>query len=503
MNSEEQFQGVVQEIRDCGFTVAEVINPGVRPPRDEFSDTVHDQFGRYINALFDWKDENLKKRQLSSEGWWWGVRNIQDSFQSYLDERDPLLFPALVHLIHEAFHGDKPVSQDEKTYLTLRTKALNQILRPIAMESLDWDEAYERLAYVLGVRDKESELIFKATDDIGLRKEIRKAFKDKAEKEGTTAAKEDRDFVYRHYQDRTYPEKAKLKITSGLYAGASENIGLRTAWVAWDSFGKQEMSAPEGVQPVDSLLIPHVSFIYRMIQDGGYYTFPQKVLGLAWLHQTAIECKKASQADVDVWLAKIKDCALLQLEHETDLPDVAPSDEERETPAKKYKFTEDYDDTASHLSTDTLSPYQPRSPSVRRSNVGIVYGAASDGPNPPPPKLYLSPVQSPSINQSSGKSNIELTEAGGIPHASRAVSSGITVSSTTMEPLSIVPPVHRVPSKISPTGGQRKPVPTSPIVYSHVASDNPVQSNPYMQQSSLLLPFSYYYDVHENPLGNK
>ena len=286
IEQDDRYKDFVEDIKNAGFSVADVVNPGVYPVDSAFSKTIHNLLSRYINVMLDWEYYCKGKGHFTDDGTWHMDNSMWSSFQGYLNLADPLLQPSLAHLLHLALNNGRYVREKERGYLKLRMQAINKIFWPGGSQLMtDWESIYTGAYYLMLMWPSDLSFYFKADNTEELKENVKNYDEESFEGDHEARVKAV-SFILNHIEARAYGVATGSEGSQRRRSHVSEDeIKLRTAWDAFCDLS-QYGTASAGR---DALRIPHFSFVYRYLRTGDKVETSRKLLGLAWLQQTFIE----------------------------------------------------------------------------------------------------------------------------------------------------------------------------------------------------------------------
>ena len=300
----DQYKDLVVDITSAGFSVEDVVNPGVDPVDGRFSRIIHNLLARYINVMFDWESYCKKKGHFTSGGKWERDYSMWSSFQGYMNIADPLLQPSLAHLLHIAFNDRRYVHKKEREYLKLRLQVIKKIFWPGDSNLMtDWESIYTAVHDSMLAWPSDLSFYFKAENTKTLKAKVKKEFLENF-KGDQNATKKALSFILNHIGARAYGVATGSKGNKESPSNVEEDkIMLRTAWDASCDLSRSSTASASR----DALRIPHFSFVYQYLRTGDKIEMSRKLLGLAWFQQAFIERDSARLGQNAVLFSRIKE----------------------------------------------------------------------------------------------------------------------------------------------------------------------------------------------------
>ena len=274
----DMYKELEGDARKAGYDLQNIGLPGIAPPSDGFSETLHGMVSRYTNYVHEWIETSQIKRLISpynggiSHVHWLGEEHRpEEDFERFLVGKDPIFLPSLRHLLFLVRADVVDLQGDEKAYLELRLRWVSETLFPKEMTAPDWNADY--LALAGESRNWSIITIFQSSSETKR--------KQRAELKETLNASCHR-FVSKHLTD----EKLKKPLND-----------MQTVWDAWIGFGKGGMS---GVN-VDPLQTRHSQFVLNSLYRMPGIDMSRRFLGISWLHRMALDKGKGSLDDQSIW----------------------------------------------------------------------------------------------------------------------------------------------------------------------------------------------------------
>ena len=143
----ERCQPVIAKIKKEGMPLRKIAFPAEGSPDFFPVASLQTLFNDFLHQLSGWLESCGYYGAPHIDGYNSGVlpQDAKNDFLDHVTKADPILMPALVHLIHLAFADDSPLDNSGKTFFRFRLEWLDEVIWPLGMEKINWDTEYDEL----------------------------------------------------------------------------------------------------------------------------------------------------------------------------------------------------------------------------------------------------------------------------------------------------------------------------------------------------------------------
>ncbi len=273
LEQEPRCRDLVKEIKEQGLEIHEIAFPVYDLPKGFTSPKLHQLLNDLINHVEEWLETYNFLSAPSINGHEHGQlpQEPSQTLLNYINQRDPILIPALIHLIYIARHGEYCLQGEAAKILKYRLIWLEKVTLPEGI-NIDWDKAYKKLFKQRKNWKNKIELPEKVIFYLDIDSDA-----DTGEEESWY------DFVKMHLNDKWYRKK----------------LHMITTWNDRRAFFDAGMNFMK-VDPSDPLLLPHLEFSLGAALAGGYLQEDQSELIAHWLKADE-DKKELDSCDRETW----------------------------------------------------------------------------------------------------------------------------------------------------------------------------------------------------------
>ncbi|WP_087112846.1 hypothetical protein [Parendozoicomonas haliclonae] len=239
--------------------------PGSVPPKASFSQTLHTLISEYTNLAHDWIYQCEQDGLLTPDRSYLATYTpelAQGAFDAFLQLKDPLLRPSLVHLLYLCLQNKEECGYAEREYVALRMQWVEETLLPPGVIGLRWRVEYQRLYQELVSAPDQIQIIdVPSMTKARLKQKLR-----------LPPFSENNGLAMKYMDVKSNPLEQLMT----------------TAWEAGFALFQSGMQASES----DALMYKHAQFVARLIQKERALSQDKRILAMSWLETAAIKSQK-------------------------------------------------------------------------------------------------------------------------------------------------------------------------------------------------------------------